>query len=108
VSDTSIKYDPEQLKKLLKGALTKFVADPHKTPLEINGQPAKFVPDSIRTTKSDSGKYMFETKAKSESTWVDVTFEPMVVHGRLLFAPVGVKKTTVSGQEPNQPVQQTP
>lgn len=101
ISDSlKIKDNPEKLKDLFENTLA---TDSHKTLLEINGQPANYVPNSVRITKSDSGKYIFETTARSKSTYVNVSFEPRFAEGKIVFAPATVKEVGSFTQEPNKP-----
>jgi hypothetical protein len=101
VSDTPTKINQERLKEIFEGALAKLETEPHKTPIEVNGQPAQYLSGSTRITKSDSGEYLLNAKAKSGSSWVDVTFKPSVEKGRLSFIPDKVNKASAPDEIPN-------
>ncbi len=91
----TLEADPDALKKSLKATLGDL-AD-HGSPLvELNGKPAKFDVGSIRTLRTESGKYLLTTDLTGNGVKATVAFEPKVEKSKILFVPAGVGTPTAT------------
>lgn len=86
----AIKSNPEELKKLFGFALANMETSKAGKVIELNGKPAVYDLNSIRTLKSETGQYLVTTDIKTADHKATLAFEPKVQNDRVVFVPTGV------------------
>jgi hypothetical protein len=78
--------NPEDLVKNFRTAITSKTSIGNYA-LKINGEPAKYDPNSIGIESAHSGEYMLTAKAETASSSVNLSFKPVMSGKQLTFIP---------------------